>query len=533
MSEIVLLENSVPVISAADMQALENELEQDKIITKNELMDAAGNLVADRFCEWYPQCYCRHVLVLCGSGNNGGDGFVIADRLVKAGYSVSVVLPCGEPKPGTLADRKLKKLCNDWKGKDSYALVPTLKEAFDGFWNSESLDNTTHVIDAVFGIGYHGQLPATVQRVFSRLKVLLPVVVAVDIPSGMEADGHRADAHMLPADRTVTFTAPKPAHVLSDAKARCGEIYVASIGVPEANVQPYLQTVTDMTSAAVADSLVPRDAYGHKGTFSSLLSVCGCKGMAGAALMAGKAALRSGIGLLHMALPESIYPIAAGSLWEAVYHPLPETSEGVIDPTAESTLMKLQSKSQAVLVGCGLSEDPQVQQLLASWLPKVNLPLILDADGLKFLATHKMVMKDRSAPLIMTPHPGEAACLLGITTKEVEADRIRAARRLATEYCAVAVLKGAGTLIACPDGDTVYINRTGCSGMATGGSGDVLAGMLAALVAGGMTPLAAAKAAVHLHGLAGEKTAEQFGNAAMLPTDMIERLPMVLSQFEW
>ncbi|MBQ3093547.1 MAG: NAD(P)H-hydrate dehydratase, partial [Clostridia bacterium] len=237
-------------------------------------------------------------------------------------------------------------------------------------------------------------------------------------------------------------------------------------------------------------------------------------------------------GVLHMALPHSVYPIAAGALWEAVYHPLAQTEQGGFCRTDAAALTALAEGKQAVLVGCGLSVTEDTRELLMSFLPTVIVPIVIDADGLNVLSGHIDVLKAMGdIEKVITPHPAEAARLLGVSVCEIERDRIGAVKRLATLCRAVVLLKGHRTLIASPDG-TVYMNTTGCSGMATGGSGDVLGGMIASFAAQGMSAWQAAFCGAYIHGAAGETAAQRLSQTAMLPTDLIEALPTWLSHFE-
>lgn len=266
----------------------------------------------------------------------------------------------------------------------------------------------------------------------------------------------------------------------------------------------------------------PDDA--NKGTLGSLLCICGCYGMAGAAIMAGKAALRCGLGLLKTALPKSIYPIAAGAIFESVFFPLEETPDGKISKCNIDFLLCEAEKSSAVLIGCGLSVCDNTEELINSFIEHCTKPLVLDADALNCVAKNTDILKKAKAPIIITPHPGEMARLVKSTPKAVNENRAEIAADFAKEYGVVTVLKGAGTIIASPEG-RVMINRTGNSGMATGGSGDVLAGMTGSLLAQGANAFDAASAAVYLHGLAGDIAAEKLGKISMLPTDLIDEIP--------
>ena len=278
------------------------------------------------------------------------------------------------------------------------------------------------------------------------------------------------------------------------------------------------QTDRNIVKKAVFDR--PDDA--NKGTLGSLLCICGSFGMAGAAIMAGKAALRCGLGLLKTALPKSIYPIAAGAIFESVFFPLEETPEGKISKNNIDFLLCEAEKSSAVLIGCGLSVCDDTEKLVNSFIENCAKPLVLDADALNCVAKNPDILKKANAPII-TPHPGEMARLVKSTPKSVNENRAEIAADFAKEYGVVTVLKGAGTIIASPEG-RVMINRTGNSGMATGGSGDVLAGMTGSLLAQGANPFAAAAAAIYLHGLAGDIAAEKLGRISMLPTDLINEI---------
>lgn len=262
----------------------------------------------------------------------------------------------------------------------------------------------------------------------------------------------------------------------------------------------------------------------NKGTLGSLLCICGSYGMAGAAIMAGKAALRCGIGLLKIAVPKSIYPVCATNILESVYYPLEETSNGVISSKNTDFLLEMCEKSSAVVIGCGLSVCDNTKNLVQSVITNCEKPLVIDADALNCICNKPEILKNLKAPAIITPHPGEMARLLHSTPKTVNSNRENTAIDFAKKFGVVTVLKGAGTIIASPDGE-VYINHTGNSGMATGGSGDVLSGIIGSLLAQGAAPINAAAAGVFLHGTIGDLAAEKLGKISMLPTDMIDMIP--------
>ena len=262
----------------------------------------------------------------------------------------------------------------------------------------------------------------------------------------------------------------------------------------------------------------------NKGTLGSLLCICGSYGMAGAAIMAGKAALRCGIGLLKIAVPKSIYPVCTTNILESVYYPLEETSNGVISSKNTDFLLEMCEKSSAIVIGCGLSVCDDTKNLVQSVITNCEKPLVIDADALNCICNKPEILKNLKAPAIITPHPGEMARLLHSTPKTVNLNRENTAIDFAKKFGVVTVLKGAGTIIASPDGE-VYINHTGNSGMATGGSGDVLSGIIGSLLAQGASPINAAAAGVFLHGTIGDLAAEKLGKISMLPTDMIDMIP--------
>ncbi|MBQ2093426.1 MAG: NAD(P)H-hydrate dehydratase [Ruminococcus sp.] len=278
----------------------------------------------------------------------------------------------------------------------------------------------------------------------------------------------------------------------------------------------------ERTDKNIVKRAVPnRPDNANKGTMGTLLSICGSFGMAGAAILAGKSALRCGVGLEKLAIPKSIYPIAAGSILESVFLPLSETSDGKISRTNIPSLLLEAKKSTAVLLGCGLSVCDDTKALVKSFVENCTAPMVLDADALNCIADNPEILKKRKSDIIITPHPGEMGRLCGITAKEVNADRVDVALSFAKKYGVITVLKGSGTIIASPNGQAL-LNTTGNSGMATGGSGDVLAGMTAGLLAQGKSAFDCAAAAVYLHGLAGDFAAEKLGKISMLPSDIID-----------
>ncbi len=485
------------------------------------LMENAGSAAARIIRSRYPLAGKR-AAVLCGRGNNGGDGFVIARKLLEEGAEVTVVMMCGDP--ASLEAREMLS-------RIRHTSVSLLSLETEPYVVSSTVREADLVVDAVYGIGFHGELPAPLRPLLRLVNGMGVPIVAVDVPSGLDADTGLFDEDAVRASLTVTFTAMKPGLLHAKATAVCGQVEVVSIGIDERLVNQYAdsQTIIDMDMVKACFS--PRPLDSHKGTYGRLLALCGCAGMAGAAILAIRAAQRCGVGLAEAALPRSIYPIAAVQLPEAVFRLLPETADGKVALSARAILRERADASSALLIGCGLGTGEEVRGVVADLLSSAGCPIILDADGINCVAGHIDIGKTRRAPLILTPHPGEMARLLGTTIDAVQGDRVETARRFAEAHDVIVVLKGNKTVIAAP-GRSVMINMTGNPGMATAGSGDVLAGMIASFAAQGMEPYHAAMCGVYLHGLAGDRAAERLSQRGMLPSDMIKELCGLFSELE-
>jgi len=479
------------------------------------LMERAGNGAAAWLLE-QPAC-TGPVTVVCGRGNNGGDGFVIARRLCLH-TDVTVVLATGAP---TTEDARhnfeLLEPLTRRPGRQGPALT-VLDWAAEPYLCSAAIRQASMVVDCIYGIGFHGTLPATVLTLLEQMNAATGHKVAVDMPSGVCTDTGKVAPGAFRAEDTLTFTAMKRG---SDSPA-CGRVTLVPVGIPQAILEQVLgQRV--ITEDLVRGCFRPRPLDSHKGTFGRVVTVCGSYGMAGAAYLCAKAALRSGVGLVMAAVPRSVYPILAPMLPEAVFLPLPETPTGQLSHEAIEPLLTALEGTSAAVVGCGLGTGPSVTAVVSALLHRSPCPIILDADGINAVTPHMLVEETASAPLVLTPHPGEMARLLDTTVGEVQRHREEIAHRFAEEYGVTLALKGYHTLVAAP-GRRLLQNETGNPGMATGGSGDLLAGLIGGLVAQGMDPYLATVCGVYLHGAAGDRAAARLSQHSMLPTDMLEDL---------
>ncbi len=504
------------VVESNEMMNLEKEVARSGISTAS-LMEQAGAAVAELAAKLIAERKIKKVVVLCGKGNNGGDGFVIA-RFLSLMSEVSVILVNDYPQTDL--------------GKMNFNIIPDKVAIINQYDQTieaaNAIDEAEMIIDAIYGIGFKDMLdPGSAQAIDLSNRNTKAVKIAVDTPSGIVCNSGEIPGDCFHTDYTVSFTALKPLHVLYPSSDYCGEISVAKIGIPQQFVDMCTYAMRTTDELIEKYPLQEKKRSAHKGTNGTLLSVCGSYGMAGAAILSGEAALRSGIGILKMAVPESIYPIVANKLTEAVFLPLPQTEKGQLGASAFDKLqMEVMQNCNAVLIGCGLGTGSEVTELVSGLIASSMKPIVLDADGINSIVPNIDVLRQCMAPVILTPHPGEMARLMGTDIKTVQKNRYLSARDFASQYGVTVVLKGANTIIAFPDGD-VYVNRTGNNGMGKGGSGDILAGLMASFLAQGMNYDKAAILAVYYHGLAGDKCAEKYSRRTMLPSDMIKEFSQI------
>jgi NAD(P)H-hydrate epimerase len=352
-------------------------------------------------------------------------------------------------------------------------------------------------------------------------------IVAVDIPSGLEADTGKANGPCIRATHTVTFALPKLGLILEPGADYAGELHVADISIPTVLIEKEAPQRYLITADMVKEWLPPRPSAAHKGDFGRVMVVAGSRGMTGAACLVGEAALRAGAGLVTVAVPESLHDIMESKLTEVMTVPLPDTGKGSLSRDARQKILSLLENANVLAIGPGLSTVPEVVTMLRELLPSVRIPCVIDADGLNALAGEVDVLRKIQAPVVITPHPGEMARLMGVTIREIQEDRLSVAGKAATTWNEVSLLKGARTVVAAPNG-AIYINPTGNPGMATGGSGDVLTGVVAALIAQGLGPAQAASAGAYIHGLAGDIGAGIKGMIGLTAGDILLNLPAAI-----
>ncbi len=509
------------ILTAEEMREVDRRAIETLGIPGLVLMENAAIGVADALGARFPDA--AQVAIFCGPGNNGGDGLALARHLDARGYGVQVFLVLrGEFPPGDAATQ-LAIL-----ERADFALETVGPDA-DLSAVVEAVLRADVLVDALFGTGLKRPLAGHFAELVTRLNRLPIPRLAVDIPSGL--DGSRAEIlgpHVL-AQLTVTFAAPKVAHVFAPAAAAVGELVVTDLGIPPELVATAPGSLHLLVDHELAACLLTRQPTDHKGTCGHVLLVAGSPGKAGAAILAARAAVRGGAGLVTVAVPAPLLPaVDAGSL-ESMTAALSATVDGWLAPAALAEVLALAADKQAVAIGPGLGRAGETATLLRELVLALRAPLILDADGLDAFAGRLDELRARPAGTVLTPHPGEMARLLGCSTSAVQADRLASARQAAARSGAVVVLKGHQTLIATPEGE-VFVNPTGNPGMATGGSGDVLTGLLAALVGQGYNLVTASQLAAYLQGQAGDLAVYAGAPEGLAAGDLIAALPQAFAE---
>jgi ADP-dependent NAD(P)H-hydrate dehydratase / NAD(P)H-hydrate epimerase len=501
------------IVSASEMREVDRATSEQFGVPSATLMENAGTAVADFVVELWPTA--KRIGVICGKGNNGGDGFVAARKLKEAGREVHVLLLAQPSELRGDAAQMFSKL----------PVRPVVATSSGELTTDQvrSVFDCELLLDAILGTGFRPPVSGLYGEAIAHLNKRNSPVVAVDIPSGADADvmGEQTGA-VARADGIGTFTAPRPAHVFGGLTH--GVTRIAPIGSPEEAVCSSLH-LNLITARDIAPLVAPRPAAANKGNFGHALIVGGSVGKAGAAAMAGISALRVGAGLSTVATPKSVLSTVAGFHPEIMTEPLPETAAGTVARNAFDCISNLAKGMTVIAIGPGVSRNPETSELVRELVKTRNIALVLDADGLNAFADHREDLNGKSAPLVLTPHPGEMARLTGLSIAAIQHDRINVARTYAREHGLVLVLKGHRTLIADSNGE-VWVNTTGNPGMATGGTGDILTGMTAGFIAQNPSRiLEAVLAAVHFHGLAGDMARETLGEHSLIATDLITALP--------
>lgn len=508
------------ILTADKIKELEQRADESGI-SYLRLMENAGAACAKVIRKRFSQTDKRNVIVVCGKGKNGGDGFVTARKLCENGYSVRVLFAAGRPV-----------------AEDSVEMLSRILEMDISFQNYDddkaeaerSIVSADIIVDAIFGTGFKGAADEKFSRIFKVMSQSGGYVVSIDLPSGMQADKNTADGEIVRADLTIAITALKSSLVYYPSAEFAGEVTVVPIGIPEELLNSYDGMYT-MSSDDIKANFTKRREDSNKGDYGKGLIIAGSYEMPGAAVLASSAAVESGAGLVKLAFPDKAYSAVASACPEKVLVPLLSNRFGRISSQNEKRISDELKNCDAVLLGCGLGVDYDTTSICEFVLSNSEVPVIIDADGINALKDNINIIKNSNAPVVITPHPGEAARILGMTVNEVQSDRKAACKAVFEKTGAVSVLKGSRTIITA-NGIDFFVNITGNSGMAAAGSGDVLSGMILSLICQKIKPFSAAVTAVFLHGMAGDLVSKEYSKMGTTPVKIINKLSKILKTFE-
>ncbi len=490
------------LVTAQEIKTLDKTAMEQYAIPGLLLMENAAKAAADVALDMLEELSGTEAVVFCGKGNNGGDGFGTARWLMNYGMRVKVLLVGASPEEiGGDAAKEMDMF------RKAGGEMHRIGADADFEYAEAVCMETDLVIDALLGTGFHGELQGAELRICSMLQESGKTILSVDVPSGVDATNGMVAGGAVKADVTVTFGLIKTGLLLYPARDYAGRIVLADIGMPEKLISECGSRKYLLTADIVRDLLPVRFDNAHKGDAGKVVIAAGSTGFTGAAALCAAGAVKSGAGLVSLLTPAACREVLSIKLTEVMVHGLPELMPGVVGGNASEEMLSWAEKADIMAIGPGLGISETTADAILDFLKKTETPVVVDADALTALKDHLDILPKMSACKVLTPHPGEMARLLKKTAEEIDADRLTVAAECAAKWKAVVVLKGVPTVIGCPDG-SVYVNTTGCSAMATGGSGDVLTGMIAALAAQGISLQEAALCGVYLHGMAGEIAAD-------------------------
>jgi len=508
-----------PVVTSELMRRIDQAAIQGLGLPGAALMETAGRAVAAAVAEFGMTENCSRPVVLCGRGNNGGDGFVVARCLLDS---------CEPGWPVVFLAGKMEALAGDAAIMARVAAgcgiqVVELEEN-DLIPLADALNKADLLVDALLGTGSSGAPHGLAGKIISLVRGSTLPLVAVDCPSGVQMDDGQTPGDYLEADLTVTFGYPKIGHLIQPGRSLCGEILVEDIGFPEA-AEAGLEFNTYVSEALDAGiHFPPRKLDTHKGDYGRVLVAGGSTGLTGAPVMTAESALTVGAGMVTVAVPSSLNPIFEAKLTEVMSAPLPDNGRGALAAEALEALETLLKSMDVLALGPGLGRDSATQRLVRALIERLECPAVLDADGLNAFEGCAEKLAGCRAPLVITPHPGEMSRLCGLSVRQIKADPVRIAREFAVKQNLVLVLKGNPSLIA-ESGGRVVINPTGGPSLAKAGSGDVLTGVIAGMIAQGLEPFDAAVCGVYLHGLCADLAAERLGEYCVTALELIRTIP--------
>jgi len=511
------------LVTASEMREMDQQTIESFGLPGRILMENAGLGATRIFKNQFKDLVQKKIAVLAGRGNNGGDGFVIARYLSQMGAEISVYLLANTSAIKEDAKENLKLL--------TPSNIPVFEIPDNNCFENHKTAMRHHdiYIDAIFGTGLKSEVQGIFKTVIEWINNSGKPVFAVDIPSGLDSDTGQPNGICVKAHTTATFAYPKIGHFLFPGAAFTGNLEIVDIGIP-----PYIaDSISPSQHILTADSIKKHIQYrspdAHKGTTGHLLVISGSSGKTGAAVLTAMSAMRSGAGLVTLGVPASLNSIFESQVVEAMTYPLPDDKKGTLTESSFNNIKDLLDGKKCIAIGPGLDVTDGTKKLVRKIICECKIPLVIDADGLNCIEGNANVLKNKASSVILTPHPGEMARLTGVSSTSIQKDRITSARDLAQKFDIHVVLKGAKTVIAHPNGN-VYINNTGNPGMASGGMGDVLTGIIGSFVTQGYTPEAATHMGVYIHGAAADTLAQKYGPVGFLASDIIDALPVEIGK---
>ncbi len=513
------------ILNSSQMREVDRKAINELGIPGVVLMENAGRFAFEEIVRRFPDFKKKKISILCGKGNNGGDGFVIARHLINNGANPHIFLFGNEGE--VKGDARINFLILLKMGVS----IKTINGEEDWERFKEGIKDSEIIIDSIFGTGFQGRLEGIWERIFSDINSFRGFKIAIDLPSGLSSDTFMVKEPSFNADLTITMAAPKIPHIFPPASEKVGEFVVADIGIPESlfeNPSYFLELITEKRISK-SKIFEKRKRDSHKGDYGHVLIIGGSIGKTGAAVLAGLSVLKAGAALVTVATPKSCLPIIASSAPELMTFPLDETEDGTISSSSLQSALKFAEDKDAVVLGPGITTNPSTVEFVLEFIKNIQIPTIIDADGINSIATFPSIVRGKSN-IALTPHPGELGRVLKITPRDILNNRVEIVRHFAMENYCYLVLKGWRTLISEPKG-SVYVNPTGNPGMATGGSGDVLSGILGGFLAQTGDILESLILGVYLHGLSGDIGAERKGEISLTAMDILENLPNAIGRF--
>ncbi|HER24288.1 MAG TPA: NAD(P)H-hydrate dehydratase [Candidatus Atribacteria bacterium] len=512
------------VATSQQMREIDRKAIVEKKISGLDLMENAGFKIFQSLKEIYPDLRLKKIIIFSGSGNNGGDGFVVTRYLHNYGVKVKVFLLAPFHKIKDEAGENLNII--DKMGIELLEVETVKIEEIQ-----KTIQDSDLIIDAILGTGLQGKVTGLKADIINLINRVNRDVVAIDVPSGLNADSGKIEGPCIKATHTITLALPKIGLMLFPGASFAGKVRVEDIGIPSSLLQNN-KIKTNIITEEIVRSILPfRSACSHKGSFGKVLILAGSVGMTGAAYLSSEAAMRSGAGIVLLGIPQSLNPIMEIKLTEVMTLPLAETKKQSLAEDAEEAILGPMKDFSVLGIGPGISRELETQRLVRKIIEKSNIPLVIDADAIFALSKELSLLKKVKIPPVITPHPGEMATLINKDIGYVLDHQLAIAREIAQEFRVIVVLKGARTIITNKEGE-VYINIGDNSGMATGGAGDVLTGIISSLIAQGADSFSAAIAGVYIHSLAGDLARQLKGERGMIAGDILSQVPYAFLSLE-